>query len=629
MAARAGSWSQVESAFAAAVTETLARVEGDPRSRARWRRLAGQEDLEPLARHLTLRRLFRRLRAESEAAQGLCPAPAAPRSPELSTALQACRIRGTLDARRLGTLYERLLDTAPEAHRKRSGSYYTPDVVVRYLLDRSLGALIRGDFPPGGRPLRAEEILRLKVLDPAMGAGYFLVAALDLLCEAYQAARGRETGTTTVEPGLRRRIAERCLFGVDRDPIAVELARLSLRLAVADASWSPTVMACNLRCGDALAAGFAWDREFPEAGAGFDIVIGNPPYVDHRRLNPAQKTALRDRFPELGPAFDLFTTFHALALELTAPSGLHAFIVPNRVVVGEYAEPLRRRLLSERRLIEISDLSRCEDLFNGVSVYPVIPVISGSPGPEEYRVRFLRPAGSAIEVREEIQVATGDALALPGTRLYLNAHPEAVPFVRRLVERFPPLEQRFVVHRGLETGDNARHLRRDAPVAAPRIVTNEDVAAGTLHWRGSRLAEADALERAGKLRGWQIEAFDRPKVVLKKVCWNLTAALDEEGFYLLNTCYGIWPREGESLRVLERLLNGQVLHAFTHCLLGAGNLRGGYLEPTVAFLRALPLPDAAFEPGAEEQPELALFEFTAAEAAWLERWAAATPDGVE
>jgi hypothetical protein len=145
-----------------------------------------------------------------------------------------------LDVEQLGAVYERVLEFEPADDnalplnrtrdiRKSSGSFYTPRPLTTFLVRQTLEPLVRGRT--------AEEILSLRVLDPAMGSGAFLVAACRYLAWALEEALIREGRwhAHDVTPGdrvaLRRDIASRCLFGVDLNPMAVQLARLSLWLA--------------------------------------------------------------------------------------------------------------------------------------------------------------------------------------------------------------------------------------------------------------------------------------------------------------------------------------------------------------------------------------------------------------
>ena len=126
-------------------------------------------------------------------------------------------------AYRAGEIY--LLTNKGE--RKATGSYYTPDYIVRYIVENTLAPLCEGKS--------VEEILSLKILDPATGSGHFLVGVVDYIAEELithpDAAYMTETGSEETELAYwRRRVVESCIYGVDLNPMAVELAKLSLWL---------------------------------------------------------------------------------------------------------------------------------------------------------------------------------------------------------------------------------------------------------------------------------------------------------------------------------------------------------------------------------------------------------------
>ena len=134
--------------------------------------------------------------------------------------------------------------------RKATGSFYTPQPIADYLVRRTLGPLVQDAAP--------DDILRLRVVDPSMGSGAFLVAACRYLADAYEAALLRTGGCSPGDFGegervaTRRTIAERCLYGVDVNPMAVQLARLSLWLATLAADRPLTFLDHHLQTGDSL-----------------------------------------------------------------------------------------------------------------------------------------------------------------------------------------------------------------------------------------------------------------------------------------------------------------------------------------------------------------------------------------
>uniref|UniRef100_A0A7D6GME7 site-specific DNA-methyltransferase (adenine-specific) n=1 Tax=Natrinema zhouii TaxID=1710539 RepID=A0A7D6GME7_9EURY len=207
----------------------------------------------------------------------------------------------SLDGRRLGDIYEGLLEyrlaiadepltladgeyvpaadgdtvavaagevylTADGSQRKATGSYYTPEHVVEHIVEETIGPLleeIRTDLTDADTDCEngfAERVFELSILDPAMGTGHFLTSALEYLTReivAAEDARAARAGLESVPPDrgvdeVRRQVAQRCLYGVDRDPLAVEIATASLQLRTLAADRSPADLEHHLQTGNAL-----------------------------------------------------------------------------------------------------------------------------------------------------------------------------------------------------------------------------------------------------------------------------------------------------------------------------------------------------------------------------------------
>ncbi|MBK6685949.1 MAG: N-6 DNA methylase [Deltaproteobacteria bacterium] len=141
----------------------------------------------------------------------------------------------------------------PTEERRRSGSHYTPRALTEPIVEKTLAPVLAG---LGERPT-PEQILSLKICDPAMGSGAFLVAACRALGSALEAA-WHHHGTPPIPPDedqvlyARRLVAQRCLYGVDKNPFAVDLAKLSLWLVTLAKNHPFTFLDHALRCGDSL-----------------------------------------------------------------------------------------------------------------------------------------------------------------------------------------------------------------------------------------------------------------------------------------------------------------------------------------------------------------------------------------
>ncbi|MFX1537748.1 MAG: Eco57I restriction-modification methylase domain-containing protein, partial [Promethearchaeota archaeon] len=114
-------------------------------------------------------------------------------------------------------------------NRRLSGSFFTPDIIVKYIVERNLDSFIEG-LQKSSIP--AEEILNLKILDPAMGSGYFLLETINYLATKYLELELTEINELNPTE-IKLKIASNCVYGVDRNPLAVELAKISLWIDIA------------------------------------------------------------------------------------------------------------------------------------------------------------------------------------------------------------------------------------------------------------------------------------------------------------------------------------------------------------------------------------------------------------
>jgi hypothetical protein len=212
-----------------------------------------------------------------------------------------------LGVEQLGAVYERVLEYEPirragvlqltrsSSDRKSTGSFYTPRAVTDFLVRRALHPLVSGRS--------AEQMLQLRVLDPAMGSGAFLVAACRYLSHAVEKSLVSESAARPDQPPvdqtqIRRAVAQRCLFGVDVNPMAVQLARLSLWLASLAGDRPLAFLDHHLAVGDSL-VGASFADLLRNPGTARRLTRSAPPTWPLFATDPAQQIAtcvLPDRF---------------------------------------------------------------------------------------------------------------------------------------------------------------------------------------------------------------------------------------------------------------------------------------------------------------------------------------------
>jgi hypothetical protein len=291
--------------------------------------------------------------------------------------------------------------------RKKDGVFYTPEYITRYIVQNTLGKLcqdkqkelgIEEITPPKNakKPTKKEQkqkqnleqyrkwLLELKILDPACGSGAFLNQALEYLIAQHSSLLEKfvTMGDITATYEIEKNILENNLYGVDINEDATEIAKLSLWLRTAHRGRELTKLADKIKCGNSLiddksvsADAFVWEEEFPEVfeNGGFDVVIGNPPYVDSESMTKHyenERNWISKKYKTAKGNWDLFIPFIELALKILKNHRAMSFIIPNKILSAKYAKTARSFVNTNYSLNEIYDISKV-NVF-GVDVYPVI-----------------------------------------------------------------------------------------------------------------------------------------------------------------------------------------------------------------------------------------------------------------
>ncbi len=332
-----------------------------------------------------------------------------------------------LDPDRLGSMYEWTLglaatigesaaslelSEAKQSRRKRTGSYYTPSTVVEMLLDLTLEPVIeertRGIVDPHERDAA---LLGIRVCDPAAGCGRFLLGA------------ARRLAGHLDRPDAIQDVARRCIHGMDLDPTAAWLCRATLMLEcpVADAS-----IAGNIRTGDALRD--EWNTLPGEGTApgAFDVVIGNPPFLNQLRSDSALDRStveqLKSRFDGAITAYtDTAAIFMLLAESLLDDGGRLCLVQPQSFLTARDARPVRDRMLERcsLRALWVTD----EPVFAGTSVLTCAPVLQRATS---ITGTVSRRAGTECRTIECLEVDPIDLIRAP-TWSHLAAGCRGIP----------------------------------------------------------------------------------------------------------------------------------------------------------------------------------------------------------
>jgi len=445
---------------------------------------------------------------------------------------------------RLTEGHHAVVEDKPEV-KKAGGVYYTPTYIVDYIVKQTVGKITDGKTP--------KQVSKLRILDPACGSGSFLINAYQFLLDWHHDwyfahkpetwTKGRNPVLVQTTAGWKLTIAERKrilldnIYGVDIDPQAVEVTKLSLLLKVLEGESEQTIqpylrlfsqralpdLGNNIKCGNSLIGPdfysqndlpllsddeklrinvFDWEAEFPEImkSGGFDAVIGNPPYIRQEALS-VLKEYFASRYEAYDGVADIYVYFMEKGISLLRNGGMFSIIVSSSFLRATYARALRLTLKKRAAVLRIVDFGGLPVFANAKDTYVCIPLLANGAKQKGVEISKI----GSLEVRDLAAYVPMNHFTVPQERLSteawsLKSNDEAAVF-KKLIEIGKPLgeyvSKRFF--RGVTSGLNEafiidnetrksliREDERSAELIKP-VLSGEDIRRYIFHEKSSFL----------------------------------------------------------------------------------------------------------------------------------------------
>ena len=453
--------------------------------------------------------------------------------------------------------------------RKKDGVFYTPKYVTKYIVDNTVGKLCeekkteldiqeaeyekerKGRQKATLKKLtqKLEDyrkwLLQITICDPACGSGAFLNQALEFLIAEHQyidELQAKLFGDAMILSEVENSILENNLFGVDINEESVEIAKLSLWLRTAQKGRKLTSLNNNIKCGNSIIdepaiAGekaFNWQNEFSEvfAKGGFDVIIGNPPYlvvkggrwISGFQYNKEAINYLKENFTTASQQINTYILFLELGINISKTDGYISQITPNTFLANEYSQKLREYFLNNSSIIEIFNSGL---VFDDASVETAVITYKNVINPElntKIKLSFF-DEGFSLNLKE-ITNLTDDL------KFLINISDKTLPLLKKL-NLFERVSNYAKVWRGLTTGNDKKYLTTSKLDENHKPLISGSEVERYYHLPNTKFVNyiSEELDRPRDERIFLLNE----KLISKFVGNRLTFCYDDKQHYVVNT----------------------------------------------------------------------------------------------
>lgn len=493
-----------------------------------------------------------------------------------------------------GNLY--LADTNTE--RKNSGSYYTPQYIISFVVAQTIGPLVKDKS--------IDEILALKIVDTSMGSSPFLLGTISFLEEKILDRMSKEETNDLDPQSLRWQILHSCINGVDINPLAVELAKFSLWMFTARAGYKLEPLEDQLYCGDSFVDKeelstryFSYEdvfsSTFSRKNPGFDVIVSNPPWG--RCLSREQEMWAKTRYSTIGKEVDTYTLFIQRSHELLRTGGKLGCILPSTYLVMPMFGNVRKYLIEQFDLDLVGLIKK--PVFKDATVESSILLSTKVKTPnEEYSFASFSDIDSVVDGQMAVSLRkynVGPVRADEEHRFNVNMDQEAMNLVNKIQTKFTQkLEDSCEVRSGIMTNGDALLSDTKKNKNCKPLLRGKNVGRGILIGSSGYIEYDETLAKKHKYQLRDERIFlASPKIVIRQTGDSLICAIDSDKHYALKNTHLILVKEKEqatlsTYKALAVLLNSQVMNYLYQCRVPERNR--AMAEVKADYVKALPCP---------------------------------------